>query len=85
MVRQATLSTQRDEKVLIRLHPSDHALLKKGGALPDELPTGATLSWVGDPIVALGGCVIEAEKGELDARLETQIQRLREALVAARG
>jgi flagellar assembly protein FliH len=84
MVRQAAARTLSGEKVLVRLHPSDIALLRKAGALGEELPNGAAVSWMADQRIALGGCVIETDGGELDARLETQIQRLRNELVAAR-
>jgi flagellar biosynthesis/type III secretory pathway protein FliH len=41
--------------------------------------------WAADKSIELGGCVIETDGGTLDARLETQVEGLRAALVAARG
>ena len=38
-----------------------------------------------DEKVALGGCIVETEGGLLDARIETQIERLRGALLKARA
>jgi flagellar biosynthesis/type III secretory pathway protein FliH len=35
--------------------------------------------------VKWGGCVLEGASGNLDARLETQMQRLRDTLLAARA
>jgi len=84
MVRQATARTLSGEKLVVRLHPTDLAMLRTAGALAADLPTGAAASWVADQRITLGGCVIETDGGELDARLETQIQRLRDALVTAR-
>jgi flagellar biosynthesis/type III secretory pathway protein FliH len=40
---------------------------------------------VPDERVALGGCLIDSPGGTLDGRLETQLQRLREVLVATRA
>lgn len=42
--------------------------------LPDEI------SIAGDPAIASGGCVVETESGEIDARIETQLRVLAEAL-----
>jgi flagellar biosynthesis/type III secretory pathway protein FliH len=37
-----------------------------------------------DDRVLLGGCLIETSGGTLDGRLETQMQQLRDTLLAAR-
>jgi flagellar assembly protein FliH len=38
------------------------------------------MPWVADPRVRLGGCIVRASQGSLDARLETQLAALRETL-----
>lgn len=85
MVRQASAQVVAAETVVIRVHPSDLTLLRNAGVLETTLPSGIAVSWGSDKEVELGGCVVETGGGELDARLETQIQRLRAALIAARG
>lgn len=84
MVHQAAAQVRSGERVVVRLHAADLSLLREAGALETTLPAGSLVSWVADKHVALGGCVIETDGGELDARLETQMERLRSVLVAAR-
>ncbi len=85
IVRQTATQLRTTERVVVRLHAVDLALLHEHGALDATLPSGGAVSWVADSAVVLGGCVIASDGGELDARLETQIERLRTALVAARS
>ncbi|MGZ3182489.1 MAG: FliH/SctL family protein [Telluria sp.] len=84
LVHQAAQHAAHVEKVVVRLHPADLAALTDAGALDGALPSGSAASWVADKSIELGGCVVETDGGKLDARLETQIEGLREALVAAR-
>lgn len=81
-VQQAQLSVLRHEKVVVRLHPADLAALQ-GTTVLDGVAADA-VSWVADKSLQMGGCVLETERGGLDARLETQVQGLRAALLAAR-
>lgn len=85
LVRQAATHATNTEKVVVRLHPADLAALRDTGALDTSLASGVAASWVADEAIALGGCVLETDSGELDARLETQVARLRATLLAARG
>ena len=84
LVRQAATHALNSEKVVVRLHAADLAMLRETGAVDAALPSGALVTWLADKEVALGGCVIETDGGELDARLETQVDRLRAAMVTAR-
>ena len=66
--------------VQVYLHPGDMDLLQGlagGGA-------NGRLQLLADSRVTLGGCLVETARGTLDARLELQLQALREALLAAR-
>lgn len=84
LVRQATTHVLGAERLAVRLHPADLSILQDAGGLDGILPSGTVVSWVGDKDIALGGCVVETDGGELDARLETQMEKLRSLLVAAR-
>lgn len=75
MVRHS-LGRVKDEAVVVRVNPGDLELLR------EHLPA---TGFAADASVELGGCVIEAGGGWIDARLETQLERLREALLAARA
>ena len=72
------------ERVAVRLHPRDLAMLEDAGALDKVLASGAAVAWSADQSIALGGCILDTGHGDLDARLETQLERLRATLVEAR-
>ena len=84
-VREAIRCSRERGRLLIRVAPDDFKLLSSRRA---ELLEGASTSdveLVADEQVKCGGCLLEGSSGTLDARLETQMQRLREALVRARA
>jgi flagellar assembly protein FliH len=83
-VRQAAAHTKNKERVVVRLHAMDLSALRAAGALNAIFPSSKVVSWVADDSIELGGCVVETDGGALDARLETQIERMRTALLAAR-
>ena len=86
MVHEVIARVKRDEAMLVRLHPQDCALLR--GAAGDPRGDGDRhfkVELVADDKVALGGCLVETEGGLLDARLETQLERLRATLLDARA
>ena len=83
-VRQATAHAKNKESLVVRLHPADLSALRAAGALNAILPPNKAVSWVADDSIELGGCVVETDGGGLDARLETQVERMRAALLAAR-
>lgn len=57
-------------QVRIRLHAEDAALVR-GALSPAE--SGHTLEIVEDDSLSRGGCVVQAENSEVDARLESRI------------
>ena len=83
-VRQAATHAKNKEGLVVRLHAADLSALRNAGALNAILPPGKAVSWVADDSIELGGCVVETDGGGLDARLETQLERMRTALLAAR-
>lgn len=65
--------------VTIRVHPDDRPTLDE--VLPDMLARFSHLDHVkvaDDEAVGLGGCVLEAGEGRVDASLDTQLQRIAE-------
>ncbi len=83
-VRQAAAHAKNKEHVVVRLNAADLSALREAGALNSTLPPDKAVSWVADDSIELGGCVVETDGGGLDARLETQLERMRAALLAAR-
>jgi flagellar biosynthesis/type III secretory pathway protein FliH len=85
LVQEAAGRVAGAERVTLRLHPADLSALQAAGALDTRLASGAAVRWAEDKSIELGGCVVETDGGTLDARLETQLERLRQTLVAARA
>lgn len=75
----------------LHLHPSDLALLQADENCVGLLASAGFdaskggLHWVADPQVTLGGCLLRSSEGELDARLEVQLQALRISLLQTRA
>ena len=83
-VREGVRRSKERGRLLVRVSPEDFELLN---ARRRELLEGAVageVDLVADEKVKLGGCLLEGASGSLDARLELQLQRLREVLVRAR-
>lgn len=66
----------------VHVHADDLALLQADPTLAQWLATedGADVVWRADSTVALGGCLVRSTHGHLDARLETQLAALTQAL-----
>lgn len=85
LVRQALAGLRDREQPVLRLAPRDLQLLADARAELSRQAGSPALEMIGDDRVELGGCLIETRGGGLDARLETQIARLRDVLLAARA
>lgn len=75
-IRQAAAALPSATRELrVRLHPADLALLR-------ELDAAET-HWhlVADPVLARGDCRLESEKSRLDARVETRLAALVDAVL----
>lgn len=81
VIRQAISEVEQETEFEVDLHPEDLALLQK--ALPDSgegqaLPHNIRLASSQD--VSRGGCIVHTRFGMIDARRETKIEILRDAL-----
>jgi flagellar biosynthesis/type III secretory pathway protein FliH len=71
------------ERVTIRLNPDECSTIEKIGAeLVQTVDRLESFHLTPDAAIAAGGCVIETNFGEIDARIESQFERLRELLMA---
>jgi flagellar biosynthesis/type III secretory pathway protein FliH len=72
------------QRLSLRLHPDDAAWLDEHRAALQArcaaLQLDAQLELLADPSVTRGGCMVEANVGELDARVETRLTLLAKAL-----
>lgn len=76
-VRTAIGSLRAGTLLRVRLNPADFPLLAPTGAAPD-LAGDAAVEWIADHGVDSGGCILDTVQGSLDARMETQLVRLRQ-------
>lgn len=75
----------------LHLHPDDVALLQADKETAELLRGAgfsvdrASLHWIADPDIVLGGCKLRSSEGALDARLEVQLQALKTTLLHTRA
>lgn len=90
-IEQALQNWHLSSSPLIHLHPDDVAWMQTdvgwdsalgGAALGADDPVPRL---VADASVSVGGCVLRSADGELDARLDMQIEAMKTALVQARN
>ncbi len=83
VVREALQQVDDTAEVVIQLHPDDLALLQKHKS--DVLkppPNSKPLQFSSSADVTRGGCLLRTRFGIVDARRETKLDQLREALAA---
>jgi len=80
MVRQTLAVVQGDDRVVVRIHPDDAAVLAPARA-DLERACGMLVSFRPDRSVVRGGCVVETSRGLVDARLDSKLAAIHTALV----
>ncbi|WP_459569034.1 FliH/SctL family protein [Cupriavidus sp. 8B] len=85
MVRNAVSQTASRRLVAIHVHPRDLEALQGDANLKTWLSGRneegrAPVQWIADDQVRLGGCIVRAPEGSLDARLETQLAVLHDVV-----
>lgn len=83
-VREAIRCCKERGRMLVKVAPQDFELLDAHRRELLEGGSAREVELVADEQVKWGGCVLEGASGNLDARLETQLQRLRDTLLRAR-
>lgn len=77
-VRQAALALPTATRALrVRLHPDDLSLLRELDA------SEAHWQLLADPELARGDCILESERSRLDARVETRLAAIVDAVLGA--
>ncbi len=64
--------------VRIRVNPSELAYMRDRRHL---VPLEGDVTFVEDALISCGGCVVESLSGDVDARIESQIEMIREAFL----
>ncbi|MCS7091243.1 MAG: FliH/SctL family protein [Verrucomicrobiota bacterium] len=81
VVREALRQAEETAEVVIRLHPEDLALLRQHGShLLQAPPETGSVRFVASSEISRGGCVIQTRFGIIDARRETKLGQLQQAL-----
>jgi flagellar assembly protein FliH len=86
-VVRAALEEIRDAgNVEVRVNPDDYELVRANAqGLRKEVPGQSELLVIPDRGVEAGGCVIQTSFGNIDARLDTQLEEVRKALHEVAG
>ncbi len=81
VVREALRRIADRDKIVVRVHPEDAAVLNQATELHNELfQTFAGVEIREDEDVSKGGCLVETSTGLIDATLETQLAEVEAAL-----
>ena len=78
VLRTALKQAHGHERVAIRVSPEDFQFLKHGGERISGFPEDVTKIIEEDKSIAKGGCIVETNLGDVDARIEKQLQSVRE-------
>ncbi len=81
LVAQLVQQEREPELLCVRLHADDLELLLEEGDGPRLDPR---IRLQADATIEIGGCIVDSQRGTLDARLDLQLDSLRHALLTAR-
>ncbi len=82
IVREALKSVRQERSLTIQVNPEHLEIVRQRLARLEEIVgIGRQIQIVPNPSLGAGGCIVESELGVIDARLETQLKCLEEALL----
>lgn len=81
IVQQAIKKATHRERVIIRVNAADLEYVQKERERLRERSGSQDLIILSDPTVGPGGCVLETDLGTVDARIDTQLNQIRETLL----
>jgi flagellar assembly protein FliH len=86
VVSGALLRTTDRDHLVLEVNPGDFELVRDSAAeLAARLGGISRMEVVSERRVEAGGCVVRTEAGEIDARVSSQLERVRQLLSEARG
>ena len=86
IVSGALLRTTDRDHLVLEVNPGDFELVRDSAAeLAARLGGINRMEVVSERRVEAGGCVVRTEAGEIDARVSSQLERVRQLLAEARG
>jgi flagellar assembly protein FliH len=84
VVREVIGHAKDRSRLVIRVSPSDYQEVRAAHEEFVEAGNSQMVEILADHRVELGGCLLETPAGNLDGRLEVQLQQLRDTLLSAR-
>lgn len=82
VVKQALGKIMGQEHIKIKINPDDLQIIKKHGTDNSKLPFNKGIAvFEEDPEITCGGCVVETDSGDIDARIESQLLLIKEAFL----
>ncbi|MEP6901918.1 MAG: FliH/SctL family protein [Actinomycetota bacterium] len=82
IVLNALRHARQQEMLTVRVNTADLSLLNEMRDKINSFGRAQFIDFVADQAVTFGGCIIESSSGTIDARLETQLRILENALLA---
>ncbi len=82
IVKEAIKTVRGEDKVVIEVHPDDHAILMQYVDELKENPEGPVIRMEANPEVKPGGCIVEADTGLTDMSLEARMDSIDQLLIA---
>lgn len=80
VLREASKKVVDNEKIKVRINPSDLKLIEKSKfRFLNSVDNSDNISFEADDTILHGGCIIETNFGDIDARLEKQFQVIEKA------
>lgn len=83
LIREVASRAREQAVLTVRLGARDYGLIQECREALSQSLNGVRVDLVSDSRIAFGGCVVESDSGTLDGRLEVQLRRLKDAMVAA--
>jgi type III secretion system HrpE/YscL family protein len=81
-VSEALKSVRSERRITVKVNPAEEAALREqAGALKMLCAQVGDLVIVGNPSIAMGGCIVESELGMIDAQISTQLASIEKALM----
>lgn len=82
IIGEALVTARGRRQIEVRVHPDDQEMVEAERQRYARELDGVPVYFEADAALERGDCVIETESGRIDARLETQLEVLREALLS---
>jgi flagellar biosynthesis/type III secretory pathway protein FliH len=75
LVRRALTEFPVDQSVRIRVNPVDLSILSTASGDATQITGKRDVSWLADPRVSRGGCLVEGSQRIVDGRVDTALER----------